>query len=347
MPAKMRIGLVGCGRIAPAHVAAAAGLPSCVITSCAARHLDRAEAFARQWKIPRAYGSMEALLDAEELDLVLLATWPADHLEQIRACCLRGVRAILCEKALAMNAEEGEEIVGLTRQHGVFLMEGLMYRHHPQILKARELLGAQTVGEVGYISGYFCDPITGTPDLDNWRFKPELGGGTLTAKGCYMVDALCFLAGRPPLQAFSHITPSSDGRYEVGHTGTIVFQGGATAQFEANHRTTWREEIRVYGTRGCLVIPHAIVTARQERCLLISTGGKYEAEPTQEQKVELGIHNSYRLQLENVYACLFGSGRPAVTLAESVANLRVTSALLRSAATGQLEQVGGTSGRDG
>ena len=69
----MRIGLVGCGRIAPAHARAAAASPACRITCCAARHRERARAFASEWGLPRAYGSLDELLASGECDLVLLA----------------------------------------------------------------------------------------------------------------------------------------------------------------------------------------------------------------------------------------------------------------------------------
>ena len=120
MQKQMSIALIGCGRIGPAHAKAAKESPLCTITCCAARHRDRAEAFASEWNIPKAYGSLEELLEKEEVDLILLATWPADHLEQIRLCCKHGKNAILCEKALAMNAEEGNEIARIVQENNAF-----------------------------------------------------------------------------------------------------------------------------------------------------------------------------------------------------------------------------------
>ena len=339
MPKQMRIALIGCGRIGPAHARAAKDSPLCYITCCAARHRDRAESFASDWDIPKAYGSLEELLGREEVDLVLLATWPVDHLEQIRLCCEHGKRAILCEKALAMNGEEGDEIARIVQENHTFLMEGLMYRHHSQIQRARQLIQEGAIGDVGYIAGYFSDRIVGTPDTDNWRFKPELGGGTMTAKGCYMVDSLSFLAGARPEKAISYMSMSQDGTFDVGHTGTIVFEGGTTAHFESNHRTIWREEIRIVGTEGIILIPHAIVTATQKRHIVISKGGRFEREPVHEEIEEFDIADSYRLQLENAYECIFGSGKPVVTLEESVSNLKLTSALLKSTQTGRFEEV--------
>jgi predicted dehydrogenase len=339
MPKQMSIALVGCGRIGPAHARAADESPLCRITCCATRHTESAEAFADEWSIPKAYGSLEELLAKEEVDLVLLATWPADHLEQIRLCYEHGKKAILCEKALAMNGEEGDEIARIVADNDAFLMEGLMYRHHPQIQRARKLIEEGVIGDVGYIAGYFSDRIVGTPDTDNWRFKPELGGGTMTAKGCYMVDSLSFLAGTRPLKAISYMSMSDDGTFDVGHTGTIIFDGGITAHFESNHRTIWREEIRVVGTEGVILIPHAIVTATQKRQIVITKGGRFEREPVHEESEEFDVANSYRLQLENAYDCIFGDGKPVVTLEESVSNLKLTSALLKSTQTGRFEEV--------
>jgi predicted dehydrogenase len=333
----MRVGLVGCGGIARAHAAAAAASEVCRITSCADIVAERAEDFAERWDVPHAYESLEGLLEGGHFDLVLLATWPAQHLEQVKTCCRMGARAILCEKALAMNGQEGRQMQRVVEEAGAFLMEGLMYRHHPQIQKAKELAEGGSIGEVGYIHGYFAYPER--PDPANWRTRPELGGGTMAAKGCYMVDALTYFAGAPARKAVSHMSWSPDGDYDVGHTATIVFCNGVTGQFEANHRTTWREEIRIVGTEGTIVIPHAILTATQPRHLLVQRGGAFEREPVSEERVDFEPVNSYRLQLQNVYECLFRSGSPLVPLPESVANLELASALLRSAKSGKFETV--------
>jgi len=72
---------------------------------------------------------------------------------------------------------------------------------------------------------------------------------------------------------------------------------------------------------------------------VISRGGRFESEEPAEEVRELGVHDSYRLQLENAHACLFGGGSPVVPLDDSIANLRLTTALLRSAESGCFEPV--------
>ena len=334
-----RIGLIGSRGIAAAHARAAADLSECEIVACAALHKDHAQSFAEQWKIPSAHDSIQGLLESAQVDIVILATWPADHLEQVRLCCRYPIRGILCEKALAMNLDEGLAMQRVTAESHVLLMEGLMYRHHPQIQEAARLTREGQIGRVGYITGYFSDRIVGTQDPDNWRFNPSLGGGTMTAKACYTIDCLSFLSGGRAESGIAYRTDAADGGCDVGHTALMIFDNGVTATFEANHRTVWREEITVYGETGSLVIPHAIVTATEPREILIRSGGRFEREPTEEERLRFGVEDSYRLQLANMVAWVNGAVDPGVPLEDSLNNLALTDALRRSTNSGRREQV--------
>jgi predicted dehydrogenase len=288
------------------------------------------------------------------VELVLLATWPAGHLEQVRLCTRYPIRGILCERALAMNLAEGLEMRRVVADAGVLLMEGLMYRHHPQIQEAARLIQAGQIGKVGYITAYFCDRIVGTPDPENWRFKPQLGGGTMTAKACYPIDCLTFFArasfagaaatGAAPQAAAALRADSAAGSYDIGYTGLISYSSGVTATFEANHRTVWREEIVVYGETGSIVIPHAIVTATQPREILLRRGGRFEREASDEKSIRFDVHDSYRLQLANMNACLECEAQPGVPLADSLVDLALTDALRTYAASGRVEPVREVSG---
>jgi len=180
---EMKIGIVGCGGISHAHGNAARQSSCARIVACADIVFQKAEEYASQYGVKHAYDSLEAMLESGSLDLIILATWPALHLEQIRQVCSLDAKAILCEKSLALNGDEGDEILRIVQESGTFLMEGFMYRHHPQIFKAKELVDNGAVGEVGYIRGQFSFPVDS--NSDNWA-KEELGGGSMMDQGCYM-----------------------------------------------------------------------------------------------------------------------------------------------------------------
>ncbi|HEV2126192.1 MAG TPA: Gfo/Idh/MocA family oxidoreductase, partial [Chloroflexota bacterium] len=291
----MKTGIVGCGKRAHAHAEAALASGRIDLVACADIVVDQAHAFAAQYAIPRAYADMETMLREERLDLVILVTWPEQHLEQIRLACDLHVPAILCEKSLALSGEEGDEILRLVRASGTFLMEGLMYRHHPQIQKAKELVGEGAIGELGYIHAHFSAPVNLASGASNWRNRPG-AGGSMAAKGCYLVDALTFFADSAPVEVFARATSTPEG-VEVAQTATMVFANGVTGHFESSHRVAWREHITLSGTKGTLIIPHAIVTKTQPRHIELHRGGIFENRPMAIERFDFPVQDSTQLQL--------------------------------------------------
>lgn len=327
---KMKIGILGCGGISHSHGTAASQSDLVKIVACADIIVSRGEEYAGRYSVENTYDSLGAMLESEELDLVILATWPAQHLEQIRKACDLGTKAILCEKSLGLNGDQGDEILGIVKESGVFLMEAFMYRHHPQIFKAKELVDNGAIGEIGYLRGQFTFPVL--PDSDNWRAKKELGGGSMMDQGCYTVNALNHFAGADPVEVFCRTSLNADTGLDMGHTGTIVYSNGLVGQFESNQKACWREEIQICGSEGVIVIPRFILTAGDTRYIELQRGNDTE-------RFDFEALNSYQLQLENIHECLFGSGRPNMPLEESVRNLHVISALFESGRTGKMEAV--------
>ena len=325
---EMKIGIVGCGGISRAHGNAAKQSERVRITACADIELSRAQKYAAQYNVERAYGSLAAMLESENnLDLIILATWPALHLEQIRQSCELGAKAILCEKSLALNGNQGDEICGIVKESGVFLMEAFMYRHHPQIQKARELISSGSIGEVNYIRGQFTFPVDS--NSDNWRAKKELGGGSMMDQGCYMVNALNHFAGSAPEEVFCKTIFYNDTGLDIRHSATMVYPNGLVGQFESNQRTCWCEELQICGSEGMIFIPHTLLNVRYIELRRGNDTERFDFEPL----------NSYQLQLENIHECLFNNGKPNMPLEESAQNLHVISALLKSGQSGMVESI--------
>ncbi len=115
-----RIGIVGCGAISHTHAAAAAHSGGAArLVACCDVDRSRAEAWAARYEVEGAYGELAAMLDAEQLGGVLLATWPNLHRTQIEECLRHGARHILCEKSLAVSGSEAAEIHALATSSGV------------------------------------------------------------------------------------------------------------------------------------------------------------------------------------------------------------------------------------
>lgn len=324
---EMTIGIVGCGGISHAHAGAAAQSKQAKIVACADIIPEHAEKYAEQYQIKNTYDSMKAMIQSEKLDLIILATWPVQHLEQIREASKLGIKAILCEKSLALNGGQGDEILDIAKESDIFLMEAFMYRHHPQMFKAKELMDSGVIGEVSYIHGQFTFPVPG--DSDNWRAKKELGGGSMMDQGCYTVNALNYFAAASIDEVFCKTSFNSVTGLDMGHTGTIVYSNGITGQFESNQRAGWREEIKICGSEGTIALPVFLLTVNEARHIELQRRSSAE-------KYEFGAMNSYQLQLENIYDCLFNGAQPNMPLEESICNLHTISALLKSGQTNEV-----------
>lgn len=331
---QMRIGLVGCGGISHAHAKAAQKSDRMKIVACADIAFSRAQEWASKYEVENAYDSMETMLRSEELDVVILATWPAQHLEQITVACELGAKAILCEKSLALGGDEGDRILRAVKESGTFLMEGLMYRHHPQILKARELIEKGAIGQVTYVRGQFTFPVPS--NSEEWRAKKELGGGSMMDQGCYMVNAVSFFADSVAKEV-SCRTGFNDSGLDIEHTATIIFENGVMGQIHSGQRSCWREEIQISGSENTIVIPKALATQGESRWVELQTNECFQ--PLVIERFDFKELDSYHLQLENIYECLFENGTPQVPIEESVQNLHTISALLESGRSGNTVKV--------
>src|SRR4051812_23126413 len=183
------------------------------LIAVASRDLGRAEEYAREWEIDRAYGSYEALLEDTDVEAVYISLPNTMHCEW----SIRSVEAgkhVLCEKPMSRHVEEVEEAFDAADRAGRYLMEAFMYRHNPQTKRLKELVDGGAIGDLRLIRAAFS---YGLHDTDNIRLRTDVEGGALMDVGCYCVSGSRFLGGEPE---------RVDGEQFVGPTGTDwVFTG--------------------------------------------------------------------------------------------------------------------------
>jgi len=179
------------------------------VTAVASRDATRAYAYARAHGIRRAHGSYDALLADDEIDAVYVSLPNSLHV-QWATLALEAGKHVLCEKPLSRRAGEVEAVFELAGRDGLVLMEGFMYRHHPQTRVLTEAVASGTIGELRQINAAFCFLLDDPADV---RLRPELDGGALMGLGCYCLSQARLLAGEPELVF---------GRRLVGPTGVDV-----------------------------------------------------------------------------------------------------------------------------
>lgn len=243
----IRWGILGTGAILP-KIAGGFRLAHNVFLQAIASHRsDRAQAAASQWHIPRAYAGYDALLADAEIDAVFNALPNHLHCEwTIRA--LKAGRHVLCEKPLAPTVGEVERMFAAAHRCRRWLMEGFMYRFHPQIAEAK-----RRVSDIGQITHIRAQYHGSMPAADNPRLRPGSGGALLDL-GCYCVNLIRLFAGEPTaVTATAHFHPVND--VDLTLTGQLEFVG-ASAEFTCSFERPGAYAVELTGTNGRLIIPH-------------------------------------------------------------------------------------------
>jgi D-xylose 1-dehydrogenase (NADP+, D-xylono-1,5-lactone-forming) len=315
----LRLALLSTAQINDAIITGAAGTDLVSIVGAGSRDRARAEAYVREHGLERAWPRYDALLADPDVDAVYVALPNAFHVEwSIRA--LEAGKHVLCEKPMGRDPAEVARAFDVAERTGLVLMEAFMYRHHPQIKRARELLDEAAVGEVRLVRAAFCSTL-GRPDDVRW--SRELGGGALLDVGCYCVSGMRLLAGEPET-VFGEQTLTAGG-VDIRFAGALRFAGGVLGHFSCALDTVPSQALEAVGSEGSLLVSHPF-TADVERVEL-RRGDALE-------EIEVEHADRYRLELENFARAIRGDEPPLLGRDDAVAQARTLDALFRSAETG-------------
>jgi D-xylose 1-dehydrogenase (NADP+, D-xylono-1,5-lactone-forming) len=290
------------------------------VVGVGSRDRSRAEAYAKERGIERAYGSYEELLADPEIDAVYVALPNALHVEwSIRA--LEAGKHVLSEKPLSRDPAEVERAFDAAERAGRLLMEGFMYRHHPQTKRLKELVVNGTIGELLLVRSQFSFKLDRPNDV---RWDPELGGGSLLDLGCYCVSSTRLLAGEPEVVYAEQVLAPSGA--DLRFTATMRFPGDVLGHFDCGFDIPRRTELEAAGSEGSLLMYPPFVSDDVDLELRRSDG---------DEQLPRASANRYHLELDNFSRAIRGEDEPLLGRAESLAQARVLDALLRSAAVGE------------
>lgn len=241
----IRWGILGCGRIARKFAADLALVGDAKLTAVAARQLENAKAFANDFPASYVHGSYDELVSNPEVDVIYIASPHALHHEHT-LLCLNHKKAVLCEKAFALNFRQAKEMVEVSRNNQVFLMEALWSKFLPQYQKLQELISAGELGEIKsvLVNFGFIPPAPAPPRL----FDPALGGGSLLDIGIYNVFLALSVLGRPDIIEAS-MTPSPEGVDEQC-AALFKYKSGAMAQLFSSLSSDLGTDADISGTKS-------------------------------------------------------------------------------------------------
>jgi predicted dehydrogenase len=188
--------ILGCGKIAHKFTNDLKLLPNAKLYAAASRDQQRAEDFKNEHGFEVAYGSYKELVNDPKVDIVYIAT-PHSHHHEHTLLCLNHRKAVLCEKAFAINKNEVEEMIACAKQNNTFLMEAFWTMFQPSFIKAMEILKSGELGELKIVRSDFA---FNAPFAEDKRlYNTKLGGGSLLDIGIYPVFAALTSLGKPEL----------------------------------------------------------------------------------------------------------------------------------------------------
>ena len=311
-----RFGIISTAHINRLLIPGAHASDKVELIAVASRDQSRAEAYARDWDIERAYGSYDALLADPDVEAVYISLPNTMHCEwSIRA--LEAGKHVLCEKPLSRHPEEVEEAFDAAERADRLLSEAFMYRHNPQTARLAELVRDGAVGELRLIRSTFSYSLY---DAENIRLRTDVEGGSLMDVGCYCVSGSRLLAGEPEsVFGQAYVGPSGT---DWVFTGAMRFPGDVLAQFDCGTALPERDELEAIGSEGSLFLDDPWHC--REPVIELRRDGEVE-------RIALDPVDSYRLELENLSDAIHGESTLLLGREDAVAQARALEALHRSA----------------
>lgn len=330
----LRYGILGTGHILAKLCGGLRLARGASLVAIASRDLDRAKARATEFEIPKAHGSYQALLDDPEVDIVINALHNGLHCEwTVRA--LEAGKHVLCEKPLACSTDDIERMFAAAHAHKRWLMEGFMFRFHPQIAVAKRHIAAGDIGQPLYIrSTYMAQRL----DRVNVRYRKEFGGGALMDIGCYCVNFSRCFADAEPTQVLAQAHWDEETGVDRTLTGTLQFPGHLTAHFSCSLESEGAFGGEIVGSEGKIFIPHPWLPPSWPAEYIITRGMKSETIRVEDCTVPQHFLAPFALEIEHIAACVRENRAPQFppgTDAErdSRTQMRTIEALLESART--------------
>lgn len=324
MPKKVRWGILGASRIGRKVIPSIAAAPNCEVVAVASRSLDKAQAYADELNIPKAFGSYEDMLQSGEIDAVYNPLPNDLHAKWSIAAAEQGL-AVLCEKPLAMNATEAQTMVDAFEQRGLLLAEAFMWRFHPQHATVKDLIDSGAIGKVRMMNGTFTFVLTREQDI---RLSSEQGGGSLMDVGCYPINATRLLLGEEPDggHAFAQFAPNS--HVDLAVSAVLSFPSGVMATIDCGFTSSRTNAYEVRGTQGRIRVEQAFIPDGDEVTTIRVWRGEND---TTYEEITIDPANQYTLMAQDFADALLNQRPFRFPVQDAIKNMLVIDNLIASA----------------
>ncbi|KAM4603079.1 trans-1,2-dihydrobenzene-1,2-diol dehydrogenase [Polymixia lowei] len=330
-----RWGICSAGKISHDFTVALKTLPpgDHQIVAVAARRLQDAQAFAKKHSISRAYGSYEELARDQDIEVVYVGVIHPYHLST-SLLFMNAKKNVLCEKPMALNSRQVQEMLAAAKTNNVFLMEAVWTRFFPATLEIKRLLAQGELGEVKLVRAEFGVPLMHVPRA----VEKELGGGALLDIGIYCLQFICMVFNGEKPESIQATGVCLDTGVDEGMVVTLKFSRNRMAVFTCSIAVELPNDAVISGTKGTIRVP-----AHMWSPTSLVVNGKETQYPVPEPYLPLNFTNStgMRYEAEEVRQCLLKG------LKESPGMSHADSLLLAEVEDEARRQVGVVYSQDG
>lgn len=293
---------------------------SCEMYAIAGRNPEKAERFKKEYGFTKAYGSYDELIADKDIQAVYIPLPNDIHLKWVKAC-LKAGKHVLCEKPLALNADEVTEMFATASECSVHLMEAYAYLHSPYVESLQNDVKSGIIGDVDYIESAFITQGY----KEDFRLHKQFGGGAMYDLGCYCTTMILSLIDSDP-DMVKAVAEFSDEGVDWNTAGIIRFKNGARASFNVGmilgeNSNSRFDRLYIHGTKGSI---RSDVEYNQAGELTYKI---YNADGIIERK--LSVPQNYSLEIENLSRSILYGEKPHITPAFSIKNAELIDRILK------------------
>ena len=320
----VRWGILGTGKIARILAGALAESRDGRLVAVGSRDAVRSEAFATEFGVDRHHGGYAELVRDDGVDLVYVATHHPWHREWAVAAAESG-KHVLCEKPMAVRADDAVVIVDAARRNDVFLLEAFAYRSHPQTHRLVELLRGGAIGDVRMIDAVFG--YDAGPDPSNYLMVHALAGGSILDVGCYTSSMAHLVAaaatGADVVETSDVAAAATIGPTRVDHStaATLAFPGDILARVACSIQANLESSLRIDGSEGRITVASPWLPGRigSTATIVLERWGSEREEIDVPTEAEV-----YTIEVDAVNAMITAGERSPSTMTweDSLANMR-------------------------
>ena len=243
-----RVGIIATGWIAEKAAITLNGLADCEAYAVGSRTLEKAQAFAQKWNIPKAYGSYSELIADPDIDLVYIGTPHSHHYDVTREAILAG-KPCLVEKAFMANARQTKEVLDLAHERKVFIAEAIWTRYQPAVKMVRDLISSGRIGTPRLVTATLGYSMGDKPRI----MRADLCGGALLDLGVYALNFVRMFFPADIVSIESQCVKSDTGM-DLTNAISLVLSDGILANVQSSASCVGDNIGVIAGTDGNLII---------------------------------------------------------------------------------------------